>query len=120
MSWRETTWCWDFTQPLTIPMVGTLQTKIIPGQGLLLTINTVHIRLRRGGEILHLSAMRRSKLKKILQAWHVPYWLRDQLPLIFIDDQLVGVVGYFLNQDYCVHSKDTGRVIVMTPIRTCT
>jgi tRNA(Ile)-lysidine synthetase-like protein len=36
----------------------------------------------------------RHELKKLFQQWQVPPWERDRVPLIYIEDELVAVVGY--------------------------
>ena len=51
----------------------------------------LEIRCRQGGESFSLGQTR--SLKKWLQERHVPPWLRDRLPLIFLDDELVAVAG---------------------------
>jgi len=57
----------------------------------------VEVRFRRGGERCHRQgeAVSRS-LKKVFQAQlHIPPWLRDRVPLVYIDDELVAVAGFF-------------------------
>ena len=55
----------------------------------------VEIRYREGGEHMVWRGHRRV-LKKLWQAWGVPPWLRDKIPLIYIDGQLAAVL------DFCV------------------
>lgn len=47
----------------------------------------VDIRFRQGGERIRHKGKNRC-VKKLLQQWQIPPWERDQLPLIYIDDQL--------------------------------
>jgi tRNA(Ile)-lysidine synthase len=49
------------------------------------------VRPRRGGETLNRG--QRQTVKKLLAARHVPVWLRDRLPLIYLDDELVAIAG---------------------------
>jgi len=58
--------------------------------------NSIDIRFRQGGETLRHHGQTQS-LKKLFQAWKVPPWERDKIPLIYINNQLVGVLGYTLN-----------------------
>ena len=51
----------------------------------------LEIRGRQGGESFSLGRTR--SLKKWLQEHHVPPWLRDRLPLIYLEDELVAVAG---------------------------
>lgn len=55
----------------------------------------VEIRHRQGGEYLRLNGQTKA-LKKIYQALSVPPWLRDKIPLIYVDGALMLVL------DYCV------------------
>jgi tRNA(Ile)-lysidine synthase len=49
------------------------------------------VRSRSGGETLYRG--QRQAVKKLLAARHVPVWLRDRLPLIYLDDELVAIAG---------------------------
>lgn len=51
------------------------------------------IKFRQGGEIFNWHGQSK-QLKKLLQEWGVPPWLRDRVPLVYVDDQLAAVVGY--------------------------
>ena len=46
---------------------------------------------RCGGESLQLG--RNRSLKKLLQERHVPTWLRDRLPLIYLEGELIAIAG---------------------------
>ncbi|NKB46321.1 MAG: tRNA lysidine(34) synthetase TilS [Legionellales bacterium] len=98
-------WQWDLTQPLKLP--GTLgQLTAIQvaadqplGTDLPMGETQVTVRLRQGGESCYLPgrAGRRS-LKKLFQTWGIPPWQRDRLPLIFYQDQLIGIPGWLSGQ----------------------
>ena len=49
------------------------------------------VKFRRGGEVMKLSKTR--TLKNIFQEQSMPPWLRDRIPLVFCDDELVAVAG---------------------------
>jgi tRNA(Ile)-lysidine synthase len=53
----------------------------------------VSIRFREGGETIRLNGQEKS-LKTLMQAWKIPPWRRHLVPLFYVDDRLVGVVGY--------------------------
>lgn len=55
----------------------------------------VEIRYRQGGETIRLRGKKRS-LKKLLQEFSIPPWMRENIPLIYVNGQLAAVV------DYCV------------------
>jgi tRNA(Ile)-lysidine synthase len=54
----------------------------------------IEIRYRLGGEVIFYRGHHRC-LKKILQAMKVPPWLRQSLPLLYVNGELQGVLGYF-------------------------
>ncbi len=68
----------------------------IPVDGIVLAYPEAHqhltVRSRRGGEKIKLANCSHSKsLKKLLQEDAIPPWQREQIPLIFYDDELVQV-----------------------------
>jgi hypothetical protein len=38
-------------------------------------------------------------------------WERDRIPLIFVEGQLIGVVGYVIATDFVAQSEEVGRDI---------
>lgn len=59
----------------------------------------VEVRFRRGGErCIPLGQTRHRPLKKLFQEWAVPPWLRDRIPLVFLDGQLAAVPGFLLSE----------------------
>lgn len=71
------------------------------------------VRPRSGGETLYRG--QRQALKKLLAARHVPVWLRDRLPLIYLDDELVAIAGLpawqvpaLIHRDYEVEGDTLG------------
>ncbi len=61
----------------------------------------VTVRFRQGGESCRMphNGLRRP-LKKLLQEWGVPTWLRSRLPLIYFNDELAAVPGYLVAQGF--------------------
>ncbi len=82
---------WDEQQPLQLPNnLGILQPEDWAYLG-----DKVTIRFRQKGETCRpLGRQGHHSLKKLLQEWCVPPWLRDRIPLIYSNEQLVAVVGY--------------------------
>lgn len=69
-------------------------------EGLLLPLGSkLDVRYRQGGEVFYWHKQRKS-LKKLFQAWQVPPWLRECIPLVFIDDELAVVVGYAISDTF--------------------
>lgn len=56
----------------------------------------VEIRFRQAGEQLFLYGQTK-KLKKLMQEWGIPPWLRGSIPLLYVDNQLAAVVGYAIS-----------------------
>jgi len=73
----------------------------------------VTIRFRQGGEIFHPAGRVGSHpLKKLFQEWHVPPWMRDRIPLLYVDEELAMVVGYAASEKYakkCTENDKTQK-----------
>ena len=54
-------------------------------------------------------------LKKLFQEYQVPPWLRNRIPLVFFDDQLVMAMGLFICQGYRTNSEEPGLRIKQLP-----
>ncbi len=82
---------WDPRQPLRLPGMGELQAA--PSQsGGLRASPRFRVHFRRGGERCHPQSRRHSRpLKKLLQEYGVPPWLRRRVPLVSVDGQLAAV-----------------------------
>lgn len=88
---------WDLSCPLFIPSLGTLK----PPLDKKIIAKKIRIHFRQGGEIIQLSNQKmHHSLKKLFQTWKVPPWERSRIPLISIEDKLIGVLGYFIREDY--------------------
>ncbi len=92
---------WSISQPLTLPNIGVLQTLSVEGQGLRADIENVTVQFRRGGEMLQLPGRKhRHELKKVFQQWGVLPWLRDRVPLIYVDGVLAAVAGQWIADEF--------------------
>lgn len=62
-----------------------------------LPLEKLEVRQRKGGERFHPEARKHSQhLKKLLNTWRIPPWIRSQLPLIYYEEKLVAVGSYLL------------------------
>ncbi len=69
-------------------------------QGLMIPANSkIAVKYRRGGELIYWHGQTK-KLKKLFQEWRIPPWLRDTIPLLYINNQLVAIVGYAINDRF--------------------
>jgi tRNA(Ile)-lysidine synthase len=95
---------WDLQYAIPLPGLGAL--SAIQGRGRGLSINrlrgrTLRVRFRQGGEKLRpIGDTCTRPLQKLLQRSAIPPWLREQIPLVFADQELVAVVGYWYANDY--------------------
>jgi tRNA(Ile)-lysidine synthase len=87
--------------PLAITDDLWLQAQHIENPTITLTIADITVRFRQGGEKLQLKGRTcHHSLKKMFQAWNVPTWQRDHIPLIYQGDELIAVLGYYINADF--------------------
>jgi len=84
---------WSLPQPLVLSGAGQLCVAQGEGRGLVVPdAASVAVRFRQGGEYCRLAGRGHGKLlKKLLQELQVPPWLRDRVPLIYIDNELAAV-----------------------------
>ncbi len=110
---------WDPGAKLELPH-GLLEAAIVEGQGLSVErcANAhVEVRFRQGGERFQPAGRRHSTvLKKLLQASAVPPWLRDRIPLIYVDGELAAVAGLWVDKAYAVSGGGCGWVVSWTEL----
>ncbi len=67
------------------------------------------LRFREGGERIRLQGHSQHKsLKQLFQEWGVPPWQRQEIPLLFVDHELVAVVGYGYAEHYAADIGEKG------------
>jgi tRNA(Ile)-lysidine synthase len=91
----------NLKKPLKLPNnMGTLQAKINK-QFKTDSKKIFTIRFRQGGEKLKIAKRKGThKLKKLMQEWQIPPWLRDRIPLVYCGDKIIAVVGYYNTNNY--------------------
>ncbi len=114
----------DLGTPIVLPGKDTLQWQLAaePGVGLAkqwLKNSAVQVAWRQGGERCHLVGKAHSEsLKKRLQVWRVPLWLRNRIPVIYIEGEIAAVAGYCVNKAFAVSKEEFGyRCIWQLPER---
>jgi tRNA(Ile)-lysidine synthase len=61
----------------------------------------VRISYRQGGEkIRPVGRQHHHDLKTLLQAQGVPTWQRERIPLLYINQQLAAVLGYWVAHEF--------------------
>ncbi len=96
---------WDIVVPLELPWLAQRVVAVADvGNGLsvrLCEAAPVTIRFRQGGEMCRPSGSRHHKaLKKLFQEYGLPAWERDRVPLIYLDEQLAAVGGYWICEPF--------------------
>jgi len=72
------------------------------------------IRWRQGGERCRPKGRQHSQtLKKLLQEYQVETWLRDRVPLLYCNDELVAVGDFWVN-DTIVANNDLSSITPLT------
>lgn len=108
---------WNLGNPLTLDC-GILQAKQVTGKGIRsssIVDNIIEVRFRTGGEKIHPVGRREThKLKKLFQETGIPPWQREQIPLLYIDNQLAAVTGYWIDEKFNTGSNESGWVIYLT------
>ncbi|HHH47693.1 MAG TPA: tRNA lysidine(34) synthetase TilS [Gammaproteobacteria bacterium] len=103
---------WDLSAPLALAGLGRLRAQAVRGAGVRrdrLRGKTLRVRLRRGGERLCVAGREgHHALKKLFQEAGVPPWRRARIPLLFLDDELVAVAGYWVACSFAAQAGQEG------------
>lgn len=110
------TMTWDLKEPLILTEIGRLSAKKEKGKGFALGRDEVTVKFRQGGERLYLQSRGHCSLKNLFQEWNVPVWLRNFIPLLFVNDELLGVVGYRFNEKFAANENEMGWSFGYTPL----
>ncbi len=107
---------WDRLEtPLEIPNVGMLKAVDTSNQCFRKDIPNVSVQFRIGGEQCQLPGRQcHHRLKNLMQEWKVPTWRRDRLPLIYVNKELVAVVGYYINSEFV---KKENCLFILTSLK---
>ena len=105
---------WDFTEPCRLDY-GELSAVEGRGEGLkkdMCAGARVEVRYRSGGEKIRLPGRRCThKLKKLFQEAGTPPWLRERIPLIYIDDRLAMVAGFWTDAEFLAGADEPSWII---------
>lgn len=107
---------WSLDRPLELPgNGGILSVQCTPGHGLRMSVMAaggVEIGYRRGGERCRpLGRQHHHALKKLFQEAGVPPWQRPHIPLIFVDNTLAAVAGYWVCAPFAARAGEPGLSI---------
>lgn len=96
---------WEITEPLHIQSLQrTLTNDDLRKNSVSLPqgVKSIQVRFRTGGESLKPFGKRHHRsLKNLFQEGDIPPWERERIPLIYYDEELISVLGYWNSQQYC-------------------
>ncbi len=102
---------WDLSRVLQLGL-GQLRAECRSGQGLSgkrINRECVEVRFRQGGERCRPAGRQGSHpLKKLLQELGIPVWMRAQVPLIYVDDEIAAVADYFVCEGFQASTAQQG------------
>lgn len=86
---------WNLSDPIKLPEdLGVLRVDFF-GTRPEIEESQITVKFRQGGEVFEPSGRQGTHcLKKLFQEWEIPPWLRDRVPLVYYEDELIAVVGY--------------------------
>jgi len=105
---------WDLKTDHLIKGLGVLTSQKELGNGIheKFASEKIKIGFRQGGEKCQPAGREgRHSLKKLFQEYAVPPWMREQVPLLMIDDQIAGVIGYFYCTPFAAKKDESGYII---------
>jgi len=112
----ESSFLWDGEFTYIADGEMSLDSQHVPAGGLrdsLFTEHKLEIRFRQGGEQCRPAGRGNTKdLKKLLQEAAIAPWLRQRLPLIYVDNELAAVVGVCICEGFAAGEGETGREVM--------
>jgi len=110
---------WDGQAALLIPALGKLCGEAVTGQGIArwaLEGKNLDIRFRQGGEKLRPAGRAgHHTLKKLFQEAGIPPWLRERIPLLYADGQLLAVAGLWVAHTVAAQPGEPGVCLRWSP-----
>lgn len=93
---------WSGDDSLVLPDGAILTVERVRGEGIAVRWqDTLEVRFRHGGERCKpVGRAGSAPLKKLLQEYRVPPWLRDRIPLVYCKGELAAVAGCFVCETF--------------------
>ncbi len=108
---------WRGESEMILPNGQKLTFKKVKGRGInikFLNEQTLKIRNRQGGEFFKPDSKRPTKkIKQLLQESDLPPWERENLPLIFVGDELAFVPNFGIDMKFQTKSKEMGLEVIL-------
>ena len=101
---------WDGSSHLILPDSSSLSVKLKMKGGLRIDVKkNLEIRFRSGGERCKPQGRSGSNtLKKLFQEYSLEPWLRNNIPLIYIDNRLAAVGDLWVCDEFCAEPDELG------------
>lgn len=107
---------WEPQKVLHLPSNGLIYGIARKGDGLRAEESAIlSLRYRTGGESCKLHRRRTRPLKKILQDANIAPWLRDRLPLVYLEDELVCIPSVGICEGWRARGKEMGWQVIWVP-----
>jgi tRNA(Ile)-lysidine synthase len=108
---------WKGELEMILPNGKKLTFKKVKGRGInvkFLSDQTLKIRNRQGGEFFKPNSKRPTKkIKQMLQESNLPPWERENLPLIFVGDDLAFIPNFGVDVKFQTKPKEVGLEVVL-------
>ena len=108
---------WKGESEILLPNGTQLNFKKVKGKGInfkLLNDQKLIIRNRQGGEFFKPDSKRPTKkIKQLLQESDLPPWERENLPMIFVGDDLASVPNFGIDIKFQAKPKDVGLNVTL-------
>jgi len=111
----ELTRPWNLEESLKLTS-GHLKAVSGEGSGIkkdMLSNHTVEVRYRQGGEQIRPSGRAEThEMKKLFQDQGILPWLRDRIPLIYYEDELIAVADLWIESKYAATGTEAAWQII--------
>ena len=107
---------WSINQPIDLHYpIGSLEIDYRNGSGISLNkcSENLQIKFRKGGEKISLKTKKTPKtLKDFFNEKKILPWVRDKIPLIYDDQDLICIGDFWINDDYRAEKKERSFIIL--------
>jgi tRNA(Ile)-lysidine synthase len=106
---QDSTVRWDMQNCLPLADGSQLSAQQSKGKGLAVAEDFLEIRYRQGGERCKpVGRGHSSSLKKLLLEYQLPPWLRDRVPLFYVNNELVAVGDLWVCEGFSAKPNQSG------------
>lgn len=104
---------WNLQSSLQLSDGSQLRLEACEGRGITAEIDALQVCYRQGGERCKpIGRSHSNSLKKLLQEYQLPPWLRDRIPLLYVDGQLIAVGDLWICDGWGAGAGEKGLEII--------